>query len=547
MACSVSIQEVLGFVFQGNTVPHEIRVSGIATDCSTVEITIECGGIPLPSETATVNAAGKWTKTFTNVDKCECLSDAKLIKVVVKCVDDPNCPPDTVGPRRLRCKRIQQPCESTGELTVSVEGCIGGGGGDVTSAVATLTFNVTPPIAGCTYKWDLDVSDPTSPIITTTVPELITNFTTPGMKTVSVRAECPLPGGGICILEDTITFPVNNCDGDECPKVIVPLPIPVDGCAEPGVATVNLVGTLTPPIAGCTFLWAWEDNGTSFSMTTSVPSISINFTKSGSHTVSVTAICPGITPCHTELYDVDIPICCPIVIDITPFQDENNACTWNFLANMIPSPPEPAPVGTYQWDFGDGATTSTSGPLSPDHSYTSSGTKDVQVTYIPDPMKYPDCVQSSLLKPGLVNVPASCGNGDGGNGDGGFGFCSGLLVAAIGLIVAGAIALVLGVCLHIPWLAIAGGIAGFVGLVLFVLWAFFCAAFTSCSVMRTMYCILWWIVAVVGPIVTALALAIGDSVCQLTVAGAWGGLGSILAWLGSIMSGLDCSPSTCLP
>jgi hypothetical protein len=54
MACNITVLDVLGPVFQGNTVPSKIRVKSAATDCSSVEVTIECGGILLPSETAGV-------------------------------------------------------------------------------------------------------------------------------------------------------------------------------------------------------------------------------------------------------------------------------------------------------------------------------------------------------------------------------------------------------------------------------------------------------------------------------------------------------------
>jgi hypothetical protein len=54
MACNITVLYVLGLVFQGNTVPSEIRVKGAATECSSVEVTIERGGILLPSETAGV-------------------------------------------------------------------------------------------------------------------------------------------------------------------------------------------------------------------------------------------------------------------------------------------------------------------------------------------------------------------------------------------------------------------------------------------------------------------------------------------------------------
>ena len=62
--------------------------------------------------------------------------------------------------------------------------------------------------------------------------------------------------------------------------------------------------------------------------------------------------------------------------------------------------------------------------------------------------------------------------------------CAGLLIAAVTLLLLGGLAIIVGVCSGVPPLVIAGGIAVGLGLLLFILWAVLCARFTSCSVMQ---------------------------------------------------------------
>jgi len=112
------------------------------------------------------------------------------------------------------------------------------------------------------------------------------------------------------------------------------------------------------------------------------------------------------------------------------------------------------------------------------------------------------------------------------------------------LLLLGGILVILGVCFHVPWVLIAGVIVAVLGLLLFLLWVLFCAAFTSCPLMQTVHCFLFWIVAVVAPIVTIVALIFGGLVCGIAAALTWGGWGSIYAWLGYVMRRVGC-PTTC--
>jgi hypothetical protein len=122
--------------------------------------------------------------------------------------------------------------------------------------------------------------------------------------------------------------------------------------------------------------------------------------------------------------------------------------------------------------------------------------------------------------------------------------CAGLLISAITLLVLGAASIIIGVCFNIPPLWIAGGIAVGLGLLLFILWVVLCARFTPCSVMQTMHCILFFLIAVVAPIIFVLAILFGGLACAIAVASAWGGWGTIYAWLGVVMGQVNC-PKIC--
>jgi len=122
--------------------------------------------------------------------------------------------------------------------------------------------------------------------------------------------------------------------------------------------------------------------------------------------------------------------------------------------------------------------------------------------------------------------------------------CASLLVTAVALLIGGGLLVILGVCLTIPWLSALGAVLAGFGLLLFILWVIFCSRFTPCSVMQTVHCILFWIVAVIAPIIVFLAALFGDPPCFAAAAAAWGGWGAIYAWLGEVMSAVGC-PKTC--
>ena len=62
--------------------------------------------------------------------------------------------------------------------------------------------------------------------------------------------------------------------------------------------------------------------------------------------------------------------------------------------------------------------------------------------------------------------------------------------------------------------------------------------------MRTVHCILFILVALIGPIIVGLALLYGYLPCRIAAAAAWGGWGTLYAWLGVVMGSVGCK-KTC--
>jgi formate-dependent nitrite reductase membrane component NrfD len=117
-------------------------------------------------------------------------------------------------------------------------------------------------------------------------------------------------------------------------------------------------------------------------------------------------------------------------------------------------------------------------------------------------------------------------------------------VAAVGLILTGAVLTVFGVCGASPTLFLVGTSMAGVGVALFAFWAFLCASTTPCHVMQSAHCLLYWLV-ITDLFITALIAFVGaQQACIIASAATWGGFGTMYAWLGSIMTGVNC-PKRC--
>jgi hypothetical protein len=461
--CDISITSVIGAINPGGTVPTSIKVTGKAADCSSglVDVKVTCGG-PSMSLTVPADAAGAWTAKFTTgAGQCPC---TKPIQVVASCTSDRSCFDELQEP--LRCEVGPGPCgDSVGDLTVVVSGCAGGPTGG--TANATFTFTIVPPLPGCTYRWNFGDG---SPIVNSAVPTVTHVYSSAGSFNATVVATCPTSGDP-CVIRDSVDVIIPSC----CPTV-TNLTTSMTGCADPGVVTVTFAGTLTPVLAGCTFLWQFGDG--SPAVITTVPSVTHIYTTAGTFPAAVTASCPNIPICATATILVVIPPCCTTVTAIVSNVSDNecagasSSATVNFSATT--NPPAAAP-GDYTWDFGDGASITNSGPNA-SHPYAVPGTFPVKVTYVPNP-PLAGCAPSS--KTATVTVPPCKGPpppppqpGNGGEGVGCLGLRIVMTIAAILAIVAVSLA----ICIPpaaTPLLILAL-VLGIIAAVAGIVWAFLC-------------------------------------------------------------------------
>lgn len=403
MACNVTISSVLGALPPGGTVLNGILVTGNATECSEVKVTVECGEVPMTMIVPV--SSGEWKVIFVSGGACQC---GKPIFVTATCTSDPDC--TARAETALACKEIQsQSCNAIGNLTVNVDGCAGG----EATATAVLTFTLDPPIAGCTYEWHFG---DTPAIFTTTVPTITHVYATAGSFIASVLATCPSADGELCELKDKVTVVVPPCV--DC-ATVTDLTASVSGCAGPAMATVTFNGTLMPALLGCTFFWAFGDDET---VMTSEPSTSHDYALPGTYAVAVTTICAG-TFCGTATIPVEVPRCCPVVTNIIANVEDNEcadgmgtSATMNFSATTDPLPA----AGTYTWEFDDSTPPVTNPGPNASHEYASPGSYAVQVIYTPDPAMYPGCAASAfstgVTVPACPTPPDGGGNG-GGNGE----------------------------------------------------------------------------------------------------------------------------------
>ncbi|HJQ41207.1 MAG TPA: PKD domain-containing protein [Thermoanaerobaculia bacterium] len=458
MACEIHVTSVTGIVNPGNTVPTSIRVTGTANECTagTVDVRLTCsGGSPL-SLTVPIDAAGAWIAVFTaGANQCAC---TKPFEVIASCSNNPDCFERVQGV--LQCETGPGPCgDSTGDLTVVVTGCAGGG----STATATFTFTINPPLPNCTYQWNFGDG---SPVQVTNVPTVTHTYANPGTFTAVVGATCVTPTGD-CFIRDSVQVVIPPCNV-QCPQTIT-VNGTVTGCAQPGFATGTFNAVLVPPVAGCEYRWDFGDG--SPQLITNVPNANHNYTTAGNFGVSVVVFCPFPTFCGFANTSVTVLPCCPVITMVSATLGANecaggtNTATVSFSAITNP----PAAPGNYTLNFGDGSPQVTNPGPNASHDYATAGTFTATVT-----VNRPGCPSSSGST--NVTVPACGGGGNGGNGGGGGFGCLGariiMTIAAILAIAAASIAL----CIPpaATFLFTAAAIFAGIALIAGILFAIFC-------------------------------------------------------------------------
>ena len=316
---------------------------------------------------------------------------------------------------------------------------------------------------------------------------------------------------------------VADCD---CPTITGRLQATqVDGCTFNFSATVTPAGQAPSSI---TYEWDFGDGSTS----TSPPPLAHTYIPGTSGTRTVTLTVRGDDGC-TAAKQVTVQIecgggagCPSFTNGITATPAADDPCSFNLDA-AVDNPGGAAASVTWELPGGGTASgTTASVTLPPGASATATAT-----------LRTPGCtdqtVSTTLICPGGTPPPPPSVT---------LPTCTILLLVALALMLIGSIVIVIGICTGITWVWIVGAVIAAIGLALFIAWAIVCARSTPCSLMRTLQCILFWMVALVIPVLVVVVGLIGGLGCGIAAALAGVGWGAIYAWLGRIMRAVGCPP-----
>ena len=522
------------------TTPATIHVDGTASGCESIEVSSPCSDKTITVQ-QTATGTWSWSADLPNDKRCGC---GAQIRVDAWC---------TIGAASgatsftgtLQCGPPTDCWDDVTLTTPSPLPCAPQGG----TVNATFTAQVTPvtPAYAGGYEWE--VRDQVAGAIVQPFTAGGAAFTfafAAGTYRVRVRVRQPDCDQGDLIDADSFTIaPCGAC----ALTVSGPTTTP---CVSGGATAPQ--NYTAQPAAGWAGPFTWEVDsvpaGTAHSAQTGGSTVALSFPGPGTYTVRAsvqTAGCP--TPTVSGSLTVVVPSCdCPIITG--PLTAAHaTPCDWTFTLGVTP-PPGNHPV-SYDWSFGDGTTATTTTP-SASHTYASDGLKHVSVT-----VRSSGCPDLTAT----VDIGVDGCKGPPGNGGGTSSpppsssppppsstppptpLCGILLVIAIILLLLGAVIVIIGVCIAVPWVWIVGAIVGALGLILFIIWAIVCAALTPCPLMRTMHCILFWIVSTVAPVIVIIAAITGGLPCAIAAAAAWGGWGTLYAWLGFIMRRVMCPPT----
>ena len=391
-----------------------------------------------------------------------------------------------------------------------------------TTGQVTFTATTTPTSPAWTGPFSWTVRDQSGVLVplpapSPTGPALTTAFTSPGRYTVTAAIVRPA-GCDPVVVSAPLLVDVADC---RCPTVTGGLHATrVDGCE------LSFSAQVTPAPSGgpITYEWDFGDGTTS----TAPPPVSHRYAAGTSGTRTVTLTVRGQAGCeHVEPVTVTVDCgssTCPSFSGGVTATRVGTSC--DFTVAVTTSPASAASQVTWSLPGGGTATgpTATVTGLAPGQSGTATAT-------IPAGAGCPAVSTSTTVTcPGSTPPPTIPA-------------CAILLVLALVLLLLGGIVTVVGVCAAVPWVVVVGAAIGVVGLILFIIWALLCAASTPCSLMRTLHCMLFWIVAVVVPVVTIILLIVSGLPCAIATAVTGVAWGSIYAWLGFIMRRVGCTPT----
>ncbi|MEP6692770.1 MAG: PKD domain-containing protein, partial [Gemmatimonadaceae bacterium] len=441
-------------------------------------------------------------------------------------------------------------CEVLVDYTPKPVACLPPGGSATVDFVATLS-PANPSYTG-PYTWEVTKGGVSVRKVTQNAPAV----------TDPQKFSHTFTGAGA--YDVTVTIRTPGCDDPFDTATAYPQ-IVIKGCCpsitsftghQDSVCTWSFAAVVdNPNNAALTYNWTFHDGTT---LTTTVPNATHTYPNggitTGTTTVRVTSAgCPDLTASTT----VTVLCFCPTIG--TP-KATVSGCAGPTAAVTLTTTVSGAAAASFDWKVTDTtgttftktttAPTTTNGIADGPWKNASSGATGAlpiataggyAVTVMAKgPAIDPTC--NAVSSPASFTIP-TCGTTTTTTPPPSTPICDGLLVVAIVLLLLGALVVILGICIAVPWVWIVGAIVGAFGLTLFIIWAIFCAALTSCSLMRTMHCILFWFVSTVGPILTLIAAIFGGLPCGIASAVAWGGWGALYAWLGFIMRRVGCPPT----
>lgn len=452
--------------------------------------------------------------------------------IVAVRVRQPDCPQgDLSDSVPVTIPDCNQPCSVlvTGPSTIA---CASG-----PTPPVQFVAQTTPPSSG-PFTWRVLDATGVGPPPTAGTETFTYSFPGPGIY--KVTASLATPGCPTPTAADTFMATVPDCN---CPILSGNLTGgPISACEWQFTLPVTFASTPKP----VTYTWDFGDGTT---VVTSTPSVTHPYGTNGTFSVTVTtdsAGCPSLSGSLTVHVD---------------------GCAGG-------QPPAPTSACKATAGSGSGSVTVTFNSAVTTASATNPANYSVSVggaapvTLAPGSVTYDPATLTATISGLTLNasdsvvvtvsgvvgtngVPmsapgtSSCAAPGGGTTTGGGSLpgCAVLLILAIALLIVGSIVTVIGVCTSIVWVIVVGAVLGVIGLVLFILWAIFCARFTPCPVMIGVHCALFWLIAVVAPVLTLIAGLVGGLPCGLAAAVAWGGWGTLYAWLGRIMRSVGCSPT----
>jgi PKD domain-containing protein len=219
---------------------------------------------------------------------------------------------------------------------------------------------------------------------------------------------------------------------------------------------------------------------------------------------------------------------------------ERTPCDWDFAVAGVD-----AQSGTnvaFVWDFGDGQSAGTLEP-SAAHEYAADGDRRVTVTLVASgrsdetavlDISVADCTRAAAIQSGQALLPAAAVRSPSAPAP------ADLLIVSVILPLLGAGLVIAGVGAAASQLWVSGGLTCLVGLFLFLTWSSSSGPVTPQLLMQTMHCLLFWIVALVGPVVVTVSGFFWGVDTLLAATAGWAICGAVLGGLGRVMARVGC-------